>query len=240
VEAICLNFLFSLPNFWFFITLICLYGQGGLAVFRFPFIPREQKFFELFEGSAQNMVKAAQKLKELVDTWEDVGEKISEITELEHEGDTITHQIMEQLHRTFVTPFDREDIALLAHTLDDVTDFIHAAADAMFIYKVDRPGQRARELSDTIVQAATEVERAMPHLRHRAQLRQILEQCVEINRLENVADQVFRSAMGELFADTKDITQIIKWREIYEHLESATDRCEDVANVLEGVALKHA
>ena len=209
-------------------------------MFRFPFMPREEKFFELFEGSARNMVKAAQKLKELVDTWENVAEKVNEITRLEHEGDTITHQIMEQLHRTFVTPFDREDIALLAHTLDDVTDFIHAAADAMFIYKVEPPGQSAKELSDIIVQATTEVERAMPQLRRRAEFKQILERCVEINRLENVADEVFRSAMGELFVDTTDIAEIIKWREIYEQMESATDRCEDVANVLEGVALKHA
>ena len=209
-------------------------------MFRFPFIPREEKFFELFEGSAQNMVKTAHKLKDLVDTWENVGEKVSEITELEHEGDAITHRIMEQLHRTFVTPFDREDIALLAHTLDDVTDFIHHAADAMFIYKVDHPSQNAKELCDIIVQAAIEVERAIPQLRHRAQFKQILERCVEINRLENAADEVYRSAMAELFTDTTDIAEIIKWREIYEHMEGASDRCEDVANVLEGVALKHA
>jgi len=209
-------------------------------VFRLPFIPREEKFFDLFEASAQNMVKTAQKLKLLVDSWENVEERVSEITELEHEGDRITHQIMEQLHRTFVTPFDREDIALLSHSLDDVTDFIHAAADAMFIYKVDHPGQRAKELSDIIVQATAEVERAMPQLRRRAKLKQILEQCVEINRLENVADGVYRSALGELFANTTDIAEIIKWREIYEDMEGATDRCEDVANVLEGVALKHA
>jgi len=209
-------------------------------VVRFPFIPREEKFFELFEGSAQNMVRAAQNLKQLVDTWENIEERVSEITALEHEGDTITHRIMEQLHRTFVTPFDREDIALLAHSLDDVTDFIHAAADAMFLYKVDRPGQSAQELSDIIVQAATEVEKAMPQLRRRSELKQILERCVEINRLENMADRVFRSAMAELFANTTDIIHLIKWREIYEHMESATDRCEDVANVLEGVALKNA
>ena len=209
-------------------------------MFKFPFIPREEKFFELFEGSAQNMVKAAHQLKQLVDTWENVEGRVSEITELEHAGDTITHWIMEQLNRTFVTPFDREDIALLAHSLDDVTDFIHAAADAMYLYKVARPGQKAKELSDIIVQAATEVERAVPQLRHRAELRRIVERCVEINRLENMADRVFRSAMAELFTDTKDIAEIIKWREIYEHMESATDRCEDVANVLEGVALKHA
>jgi len=209
-------------------------------VFKFPFIPREEKFFDLFEEGAQNMVKAAQGLKEMVDTWEDVEGKVGEITELEHHGDTITHQIMAQLHRTFVTPFDREDIALLAHSLDDVTDFIHAAADAMLIYKVDPPSQRAKELADIIVQAAAEVGRAMPELRHRAGLRQILTRCVEINRLENMADRVFRSAMGELFNNTTNIAQVIKWREVYEHMESATDRCEDVANVLEGVALKHA
>ncbi len=186
------------------------------------------------------MVKAAHKLKEMVDTWGNVEEKANEIIELEHEGDTITHRIMEQLNRTFVTPFDREDIALLAHTLDDVTDFIHAAADAMFLYKVNSPGQRAKELADIIVQATTEVERVMPRLRHRAELKQVPPYCVEINRLENMADRAFRAAMAELFTDTTDITEIIKWREIYEHMESATDRCEDVANVLEGVALKHA
>jgi len=208
-------------------------------VFRFPFIPREEKFFDLFEQGAQNMVKAAHKLKELVDTWENVEEKVDEITKLEHEGDTITHQIMAQLHRTFVTPFDREDIALLAHVMDDVTDFIHAAADAMLLYRVDSPSQRARELADIIVQAATEIEETVPQLRHPAELKQILPRCVEINRLENAADRVFRSAMAELFDDSTDIAYIIKWREIYEHMEEATDRCEDVANVLEGVALKH-
>ncbi|MFC1918914.1 DUF47 domain-containing protein [Chloroflexota bacterium] len=209
-------------------------------MFKFPFMPREEKFFELFEKSAQNMVQAAHQLKELVDTWENVGARVSEITELEHKGDTITHQIMEQLNRTFVTPFDREDIVLLAQSLDDVTDFIHAAADAMFIYKVNRPGQSAKELANIIVQGAAEVEKTMPNLRHRAKLGHIVERCVEINRLENMADRVFRTAMAELFSDTTDITEIIKWREIYEHMESATDRCEDVANVLEGVALKHA
>jgi len=209
-------------------------------VVKFLFMPREEKFFELFEESARNMVKASQVLKEMIDTWEFVGERVAEIRELEHVGDTITHQIMAQLNRTFVTPFDREDIALLAHTLDDVTDFIDAAADAMLIYKVESPTRRAKELADIIVKAATEVERVMPRLRRRSELKQIPEYCVEINRLENMADRVFRSAMAELFDDTTDIAQIIKWREIYEHMESATDRCEDVANVLEGVALKHA
>ena len=208
---------------------------------KFPFIPREKKFFGLFEQSARNMVQAAQELKSMVDNWDNVGERLAVITELEHEGDTITHQIMAQLHRSFITPFDREDIALMAHSLDDVTDFIHAAADDMVIYKIGQPSQRARELADIIVQAAVEIEKAMPRLRqHGAELRQVLEYCVEINRLENMADTVYRSAMAELFDDTADLSQVIKWRDIYAHMESATDRCEDVANVLEGVALKHA
>lgn len=207
---------------------------------RFPFIPREEVFFPLFEESARNMVKAARCLKELVDTWQDVEQKVNEIAELEHQGDTITHKIAAQLHRTFVTPFDREDIAQLAHTLDDVTDFIHAASDAMLLYKVDPPGRRVKELADIIVQGATEIARAMPQLRRRSELNHILKRCVELNRVENMADQVYRSALAELFADSTDITHIIKWREIYEHMESATDRCEDVANVLEGVAAKNA
>jgi len=207
---------------------------------RFPFIPREEKFFDLFEESAQNAVKVSQALKEMLDVWEVVEGRVAEITELEHAGDTITHQIMAQLHRTFVTPFDREDIALLAHSLDDVTDFIHHAAGAILIYKIDQPSQRAKELANIIVEQVAELERAVAGLRHRAKLKQILERCVEINRLENMADRVFRSAMAELFDNTVDITQVIKWREIYEHMESATDRCEDVANVLEGIALKHA
>ena len=206
---------------------------------RFPFIPREEVFFPLFEESASNMVKAAQCLKELLDNWQDVEQKVNRITELEHQGDTITHKIMAQLNRTFVTPFDREDIAQLAHTLDDVTDFIHAASDAMLLYKVDSPSQRARELADIIVQGATEIEKAMPQLRHRGELKRILKRCVELNRLENMADRVYRSAMAELFNDARDMAHVIKWREIYEHMESATDRCEDVANVLEGVAIKH-
>ncbi|MBA7567075.1 MAG: DUF47 family protein [Dehalococcoidia bacterium] len=207
---------------------------------KFPFIPREEKFFDLFQASAQNVVEAAHRLKEMVDSWEHVEGSVDEITELEHKGDTITHDIMARLNRTFVTPFDREDIVQLAHSLDDIIDFIHAAADSMLLYKVSRPGPRAKELAGIIVQAAEEVEKVMPQIRKHIVLSQVLKRCVEINRLENVADRVYRAAMAELFADSSDIADVIKWREIYAHMESATDRCEDVADVLEGVAIKHA
>ena len=207
---------------------------------KFSFVPREEKFFDLFIDSARNMVKTARGLDELLGNWENVGVKVAEITELEHEGDSITHQIAALLHRSFITPFDREDIALLAHTMDDITDFIHAAADAIFIYKVDKPTQRAKELAEIIVQAAYEVEKAVILLKKRSDLKKVMEHCIELNRLENRADKIYRAALGELFDDNEDTIYIIKWREIYEHMESATDRCEDVANVLEGVALKHA
>ena len=207
---------------------------------RFPFMPREQKFYDLFEAGSKNTIKASQALKEMLASWQFLDSRMAEITELEHEGDTITHQIISLLHRTFVTPFDREDIALLAHTMDDVIDFIHSAADAMFIYKIKRPTERAKELADVIVMATVEMDKAVSNLRHKSEFTQMLERCVEINRLENAADRIYRAAIGELFENTADMVEIIKWREVYEHMETATDRAEDVADVLEGVALKNA
>lgn len=214
--------------------------KGGFSLFKLSLLPRENKFFILFAQSAENTLKIAQQLRDMVHIWENVKERVGIITDLEHQGDAITHQIIAQLHRTFVTPFDREDIASLAHSLDDITDFIHATADAMLLYGVERPTDRAKELADIIVQVVNEVQKVVSEMQSRVKLEQILKRCVEINRLENVADRVYRSAIAELFADSTDMAYVIKWREIYEHMESATDRCEDVADVLEGVAIKHA
>jgi predicted phosphate transport protein (TIGR00153 family) len=172
--------------------------------------------------------------------WENVKERVGIINDLEHQGDAITHQIFEQLHRSVITPFDREDIALLAYSLDDVADFIHAAADAMLLYKVERPTNRAKELVDIIVQAVVEVEKAVSEMHDRIGRKELLKRCVEINRLENRGDRLYRSAMAELFDDSADIAGLIKWREIYNHMESVIDRCEDIANTLEGVSIKYA
>ena len=203
-------------------------------------VPQEEKFFDLFIDAGHNITKTAQALQGLVENWGDVEQKVGVIADLEHAGDSITHQVIALLHRSFITPFDREDIALLAHTLDDIVDLIHAAADAMAIYHIQQPTERAKELADIIVQAAAQVELALPYLRHRKELNRVLDYCIDINRLENEADQVARKALGELFEEQHDTAYIIKWREIYEHMENATDRAEDVANVLEGVALKNA
>ena len=208
-------------------------------MFKFSLIPRERKFFVLFEQSAQNAVKITHQLKDMVHIWENVKERVGVIADLEHQGDAITHQIFEQLHRSIITPFDREDIALLAHSLDDVTDFVHDAADAMLLYRVEQPTNRAKELVDIVAQAVTEVEKAVSEIYDRTGRKQILKRCVEINRLENMGDSVFRSAMAELFDDSADFAGLIKWREIYQHMESVIDRCEDIANILEGVSLKY-
>jgi hypothetical protein len=207
---------------------------------RFHLLPREEKFFDLFEESARNLVRAAGLLAELLQKWEDVEEKVRQITELEHHGDNITHSIIAQLHGTFVTPIDREDIAQLALRMDDVMDFMEAAAVRMILYGIDKPTERAKEMADVLVRVTSEVSKALPRLRRRRELSHMREHCIEINRLENEADSVHRSALAELFHEQVDVTNVIKWQEIYEHMEDATDRCEDIADILEGVMIKRA
>ena len=208
---------------------------------KFFLTPRSVEFYDLFEQETSNLVVAAEKLVDLFDNYEDVEAKAKELKELEHRGDVITHEIIQRLHRTFVTPIDREDITLLAQSLDDVMDFIEAAGRTAFLYSIAQPTERAQELARIVAKVAYKLNEVMPRLRHRDQFPWILKQCVEINTLENAADDVQHAALAELFEVCHlDACEVIKWREIYEHLESATDRGEDVANVLEGIVLKHA
>lgn len=208
---------------------------------KFFLTPRSVEFYDLFEQETSNLVVAAEKLVDLFDNYEDVEAKAKELKELEHRGDVITHEIIQRLHRTFVTPIDREDITLLAQSLDDVMDFIEAAGRTAFLYNIAQPTERAQELARIVARVAYKLNEVMPRLRHRDQFPWILKQCVEINTLENAADDVQHAALAELFEVCHlDACEVIKWREIYEHLESATDRGEDVANVLEGIVLKHA
>jgi predicted phosphate transport protein (TIGR00153 family) len=202
--------------------------------------PRDTKFYDLFEQDTRNLVVSAEKLVDLFDNYENVEAKAKQLKDLEHRGDAITHEIIQRLHRTFVTPIDREDIALLANSLDDVMDFIEAAGRTAFLYGIAQPTARARELASIVAKVAYKLDEVMPSLRRRNQFQWILEQCVEINRLENEADDVHHAALAELFHDCTDACEIIKWREIYQHMEDATDRGEDVANVLEGIVLKNA
>jgi len=199
------------------------------------------EFYDLFEQETANLVTAAEKLVDLFEHYEDVEAKAKQLKDLEHEGDIITHEIIQRLHRTFVTPIDREDITLLAQSLDDVMDFIEAAGRTAHLYSIAQPTERARELARIVAKITYKLCEVMPRLRRRDQFPWILKQCVEINTLENEADDVHHAALVELFEVCHlDACEVIKWREIYEHLENATDRGEDVANVLEGIVLKHA
>ncbi|MSP78033.1 MAG: DUF47 domain-containing protein [Dehalococcoidia bacterium] len=209
---------------------------------RFPtFVPREEKFFFLLHQSAENLQKASIKLQNLFNNYENVSAKVKEIKDLEEFGDQIIHDIFQALHRTFVTPIDREDISALAQRLDDFIDAIEEVSNYLIEYRIQRPTEYAQHLATILVHSADQLEKATALLHYRgSKLKQILPHTVEINRLENEADQVIGRAMGDLFDNNTDAIYIMKWRDIYNDLESATDRAEDAANVLEAIVLKNA
>lgn len=204
----------------------------------FRIIPKDHEFFVLFEKASQNIVDGAELLKDLLDNFSDVGGKARQIEEIEHKGDTLTHEIVKKLNRSFITPIDREDILAMASAIDDVIDLIHAAATRINLFKITEPTPQAKELGFIILKATRELKRGIARMSSR--ISEVYEHCVEVNSLENEADRVCRDAIAYLFEHERDPITILKWKEIYETLETATDRCEDAANVLEGVALKNA
>jgi predicted phosphate transport protein (TIGR00153 family) len=207
---------------------------------RFSLIPRSGRFYDLFEESARKLVTASEALTDLLTHFENVETKTAHIKDLEHEADNITHEIYLQVHKTFVTPLDREDIAALAQRMDDVMDYMEGASTAIHTYGITQPTPAARGLADLIRLQTLQLERAVSTLRRRGQLKSILELLKEINRLENEADSLFLNSMAELFRGEMNSIDIIKWRDIYEQLEAATDSCEQVAHILEAIVLKHA
>jgi predicted phosphate transport protein (TIGR00153 family) len=205
------------------------------------FMPKENRFFFLLHQSAMNILVVARRLDDLMQNFENVPAKVQEIKELEEFGDQIIHDISNSLHRTFVTPIDRDVILALAGRLDDVLDAMDEAAQYILEYRIDTPTEYAKQLAIIVVQSANALERAVGLLSTRgSKLREIVPITVEINRLENEADKVAGRAMGELFSNKFDVVQILKWRDIYSDLEQATDRAEDAANVLEGIVLEHS
>ncbi len=203
-------------------------------------LPRDTRFSLLFQQGAENVVKMARELKELVCGWEDIRGRVSLIADMERDGDAITHDVMSLLHHSFITPFDREDISALAHAIDNIADLIHSTADIMYLYKIERPSDTAKAISEIILQAAQEVEQAVGGIAGRIDQEKLLKHCIEINRLENLSDDMYKRALASLFADSKDVFHVIKWREILEDMEATVDATETVADVLEGVALKYA
>jgi len=203
----------------------------------FQSVPRQQKFFDSFKEAAQNALAGAQALKEMFDHYRDPQESWKRIVDFEHEGDKITHRIMRMLNQTFLTPLDREDIHALTTALDNVMDAIEAAASRMVLYKIDEVTPEAKRMCGIIVTSAEQMVKAVSHM---PKLEDVEGYCIEINRLENAADEIYREATAALFDGERPPLGVIKWKEIYEILETATDRCEDVANTVESIALKSA
>ena len=203
------------------------------------FFPKQTDFFGMFEKAALNLNKGATLLVEMMEDFSTSEAKAKAIYEVEQEGDMLTHEVMRRLNKTFLTPVDREDIHALVSRLDDVLDLIWASADRATLFKVEESTPEAVELSKTLHETTSIITKAVSSLKDK-KYSYIQEYCIEINRLENAADKIYREALVKLFEDIKDPIMVIKWKDIYEHLEDATDTCEDVANILEGIVLKHA
>jgi uncharacterized protein len=201
------------------------------------FAPRDREFFDLFEEAGGNILRAATLLEEMLRDYPDKSDLAREILICEQEGDRITHDIIQRLNQTFVTPIDREDIYALASALDDIVDFTEEVADYLGLYKIEAPFEQAQRLAEVLLQASRQISEAMPRLRG---FRDISHYTVEINRLENDGDRITREAVAALFDNGIDPMVVIRWKDIYERLEAAIDATEHVANVIEGITVKNS
>jgi len=204
---------------------------------KFRLIPKEESFYELFVQQAQILVAAAELLKDIVEDFDDIKPRARRLHDLEHEGDEVTHEVMRRLNTTFVTPIDREDIHELASGLDDVLDYMDAAADLLVLHSIEQPLPEMKAQADLLVRATRSTHEAMSKL---PKFDDLAEHWVEINRLENEADRVYRQGTADLFSGDFKAMDVLKWKDIIDQLEKAMDKLEDVANTLEGIALKHA
>ena len=206
-------------------------------------IPREVKFFDLLEQQSNTVVKGAKLLQECLESkgsLDDLYLASKRIHDAEHEGDELVHRLMDRLNKSFITPLDREDIHELTSHLDDVLDYVDAVAKRLVTFKIAAPTHHAIELGRIIVRGAEETAIAVALLRDLSKSEAIVRQCAKINQLENDADQVMRDALNDLFnGGARDPLEVIKWKDLYEHLEVATDKCEDVANIIEAVLVKY-
>ncbi len=199
-------------------------------------LPKEGRFFELFEAQAAKVHEAARALHEMTRNYDQIEEKARHIKVLETQADHITHDIIDKLNRTFITPFDREDIHALASALDDVLDNIEGVSSRLTLFNIRSVTPETLQLTSIIEQACGAIVEAVKHL---TDLRTISEFCIQINHLENEADHISRNCTAKLFHEETDFRELIKWKEIYGRLEATTDDCEDVANILEGIVVKN-
>jgi predicted phosphate transport protein (TIGR00153 family) len=203
-------------------------------------MPKSDEFFDDFDAQADVTVRGARLLVALLEDFSDVERKVAAIKEVEHEGDDIAHRSFERLHKQFITPFDRAEIHRLLSRIDDVLDLTDATAERLLLYEVGPVPQAAKDLAKVLVPATEKLQEAVRLLRDVKRPAEILSACRDIKTLETEADALGRAAIAALFKSGADALSIIKWKEIYDLMETATDRCEDVANVIEGVVLEHA
>jgi len=206
----------------------------------FTLFPQKNVIFELFEKSVRNVHEGAKALKDLFENYTDLPSKVQKIKDLEHAGDDVTHYILEHLAKTFITPLDRDDIHHIAQRLDDVLDQMDMAANRMLLFNIPQPTEEAKEFSRILFKSTALLIEAISNLRNLKNSHTILDCCLEIHTQENEADRLMQRAIGKLFDEADDAKQIIKWKDIYQILESATDCCEDVADVLHTIIVKHA
>jgi len=206
----------------------------------FRFFPKTFNFFELFEKQVSHAVHAAKLFKEIVAQGAVTEDTLSKMTTIEHQGDDVAHAIIDQLNKTFITPFDREDIHALAKQLDDITDMINNIVNRLRVYNITVVEKNLVEFSVVIDQSVEAVARAIGGLRNVKNHQVVFDACVEINRLENVGDRMRDSALSELFASARDPISVIKWKDIYQEAETVLDVCEDVAHVVDSIMVKQA
>jgi predicted phosphate transport protein (TIGR00153 family) len=201
--------------------------------------PRDEEFFDLFDLSAARIVEAATAYRSLLDQPAHFRENARKLKELEHQTDKVTHQTLAKLYKTFVTPLDREDIHSLITRLDDVIDYIDAAAQRFVMFPIDHVPEELRQMVDILVMATGELKLAVGALRKLQKPEVIQEHLIELNRLENEGDAIFRAALARLFQTERDAIKLVVWKEVYEITEEAVDRCEGVGHIIEAVVLKH-
>jgi uncharacterized protein len=204
------------------------------------FIPKEEKFYDLFEELINKIEEGGKLFLEMVEKYEYPLPKITKLKELEHEADVITHRTYEKMHKSFLTPLDREDIYALVNKMDSILDMIEASAARMNLYRVKKPTKVIIDQAKILNEAIRKVKFVVHAMRDMKNSKMIIDACVEINTLENEGDIVLRTAMVDLFEHEKDAIELIKWKEIFERIEEALDVCEDVSNIIEGIVLKHA
>jgi len=206
---------------------------------KFSLFPKDVKIFAFLDQDVENLNKMARQLKDLVYIWQNVRERARVIGDMEQDGDAITHDIMRYLYRAFITPLDREDISAMANSLDDIADCIHAVANTAYLYGIEKPTEKAKELTDIIVSAVSEVAAGVTDINSPNRQPILLKRCVAIHEIENNGDTVYRAALADLFTHPEDIFAIVKWREVYSKMEATIDGCESFADVLEGIAIKY-